>query len=303
VGDVSGEWRREGVTRYPGRRPLFGAGRSMTSIMPERQRLTARQVRLLAIVAQEGFVSVADSARRFGVSDMTIRRDLRRLEESGEVLRTHGGAFARPVAGARTLEPSFNQRERENQAAKRAIGRAAAAMVRPGEAIALDLGTTVLEMAYALSAASRISVFTNSLRAALALADSMITTYIPGGQLRGPEMSVCGSITLAQLENYRLDRVFLGVSGITADGVFDYSVEETEIKRLYIRKGTEVVVLADASKFDHWSLVKVTELAHIHVLVTDRPPEGPLAKALDEARVRVVVTERGTAIPREEAAS
>ncbi len=267
----------------------------MTTILSSRQRLTNRQVRLLGIVAQEGFVSVAESARRFGVSDMTIRRDLRRLEESGEVMRTHGGALARPAAGARTLEPSFNQRERENQAAKSAIARAAAAMVRPGEAIGLDLGTTVLEMAHALSGASGISVFTNSLRAALALADSMITTYIPGGQLRGPEMSVCGSITLSQLENYRLDRVFLGVSGITADGVFDYSVEETEIKRLYIRQSAEVVVLADASKFDHWSLVKVAELNRIHVLVTDRSPEDGLQHALEEAGVRVVVAERSMA--------
>jgi DeoR family glycerol-3-phosphate regulon repressor len=275
----------------------------MTSAYPTRQRLTPRQVRLLAIVAQEGFVSVADSAKRFGVSDMTIRRDLRRLEESGEVLRTHGGAFAKPVAGARTLEPSFTQRERENQSAKQAIGQAAAAMVRPGEAIGLDLGTTALEMARALSPANGISVFTNSLRAALALADSMITTYIPGGQLRKPEMSVCGSITLAQLENYRLDRVFLGISGITADGIFDYSVEETEIKRLYIRQGTEVVVLADGSKFDHWSLVKVAELERIHVLVTDRAPDGALARALEEAGVRVVVADREAAAPRAEAAS
>jgi len=275
----------------------------VNSLLPSRQRLTSRQVRLLGIVAQEGFVSVADSAKRFGVSDMTIRRDLRRLEESGEVLRTHGGALARPAAGARTQEPSFNQRERENQAAKSAIARAAAAMVRPGEAIALDLGTTVLEMAHALSGASGISVFTNSLRAALALADSMITTYIPGGQLRGPEMSVCGSITLSQLENYRLDRVFLGISGITSDGVFDYSVEETEIKRLYIRQSAEVVVLADASKFDRWSLVKVAELPRIHVLVTDRLPEGLLLRALEEAGVRVVVAERGLALPQEEAAS
>lgn len=275
----------------------------MTSVYPSRQRLTPRQVRLLAIVAQEGFVSVAESAKRFGVSDMTIRRDLRRLEESGEVLRTHGGAFAKPVAGARTLEPSFNQRERENQTAKQAIGQAAAAMIRPGEAIGLDLGTTALEMARALSAANGISVFTNSLRAALALADSMITTYIPGGQLRKPEMSVCGSITIAQLENYRLDRVFLGVSGITADGVFDYSVEETEVKRLYIRQGTEVVVLADSSKFDHWSLVKVAELERIHVLVTDRAPDGALGRALEEASVRVVVADRESATPRAEAAS
>lgn len=264
----------------------------MTAIAAGRQRLTTRQVRLLGIVAQEGFVSVADSAKRFGVSDMTIRRDLRRLEENGEVLRTHGGAFAKPVAGARTLEPSFTQRERENQAAKQAIGLAAAAMVRPGEAIGIDLGTTALEMARALSEAHGVSVFTNSLRAALALADSSVTTYLPGGQLRKPEMSVYGSITIGQLENYRLDRVFLGVSGITPEGIFDYSVEETEIKRLYIKQGTEVVVLADASKFDHWSLVKVSALDRLHVLVTDRAPDGALARALDEAGMRIVVAER-----------
>jgi DeoR/GlpR family transcriptional regulator of sugar metabolism len=113
--------------------------------------------------------------------------------------------------------------------------------------------------------------------------------YLPGGQVRSNEMSVYGSMAVEQLNNYWLDHVFIGVSGVTEAGCFDYSLEDTEVKRVYIDRARQVVVLCDSSKFEHLSVIKVCELAAVNVLVTEAPPPKPLAKVLDRAGVQVLV--------------
>jgi DeoR/GlpR family transcriptional regulator of sugar metabolism len=246
-----------------------------------------RQRAVLTLLRTEGFVSVEAIASRFGISRMTARRDLRQLVLSGAARRTHGGAV--PAEPAPGLEPSFTARHAENREAKRAIARAAAALVRPGESIGIDVGSTTLEFARALLGYRKLNVFTNSLRVAMLLADSKISTYLPGGQVRGEEMSVVGSLAVAQLQNFRMNAVFLGVSGLTPDGAFDFSLEDTEIKRVYLRCGARAVVLADASKFDRLSAVRIEGLERITTLVTDRPPSGALGAALAAAHVDVIV--------------
>jgi DeoR family glycerol-3-phosphate regulon repressor len=270
---------------------LRGDARLMVWDEAARAPQSARQRAILSLVRERGFVSVAQIVARFGVSEMTVRRDLRALEETRWLQRTHGGAISTADEAGGLGEPPFTRRQRLHEVAKRAIAVTAAGLVRPGDTIGLDVGTTTLELARRLLDAPKLTVFTNSLRAAMVLASGPVAVYTPGGRVRAKEMSLGGSIALAQLERYRLDRVFLGVSGLTTDGIFDYSLEDTEIKRLYIRQATEVVVLADASKFEQWSVVKVAELAEIDRLVTDRQPPESLNAALAAARVDVMVVE------------
>ncbi len=249
-----------------------------------------RQRAILMQLQRDGFVSVGAIAARFGVSGMTARRDLRQLVASGAARRTHGGAVpAEPPGGA---EPSFAERQSQNRDAKRVIGRAAAALVRPGDTIGIDIGSTTLEFARAISGLRRLNVFTHSLRIAMLLADSKVSTYLPGGQVRGEDMAVGGNLAITQLQDYRMDAVFLGVSGIAPDGIYDFSLEDTELKRVYLQRGARVVVLADASKFNRLSAVRIERLERIDVLVTDRPPEGALHSALAKAKVEVIVAER-----------
>ncbi len=257
-----------------------------------RQPAAARRERLRALVERKGFVSVAAIAVELGVSEMTIRRDLGRLESQGLVIRTHGGAVVPEGKRAPVIdidEPAFEKRDRRGAAAKAAIAEAAARMVAPGQTIGLDVGTSVYRVARALADHGALKIFTNSLRAAMLLGNTAHQIYLPGGQLRGGEMSVCGSIAVSQLRNYWLDQVFIGVSGITEGGCFDYSLEDTEVKQVYIERASRVIVLCDSSKFGRMSVVRVCDFGAVDVLITEAAPPPDLARALARAEVRVVV--------------
>jgi len=108
--------------------------------------------------------------------------------------------------------------------------------------------------------------------------------------VRGKELSVYGSVTADQIRAYWFDIAFIGVSGVTEGGLFDYSPEDTEIKRIYMERAKQVVVLCDAQKFGHHSMVQVAPLAAFHVLITDGPPAPSLAAALVSAGVELLRT-------------
>ena len=258
---------------------------------PARVPAAARQSQILHAVARDGFVTVSNVAPRLGVSEMTVRRDFGVLEEKGLVSRTHGGAVRREVFDAE--EPIFERRRRANAGAKEVVARAAAALVRPGETIGLDVGTTALALAEELGRRSDLRIFTNNLRAAIQLSAGRSPVYLPGGLVRDSELSVVGPAAVAQLRTYFLDRVFIGVSGLIQSGFYDYSLEDCEVKRAFIDQAGQIVVLCDASKFDHRSLALVCALAEVDVLVTDRAPPSHLADALGAADVQVVVGDGG----------
>jgi len=251
----------------------------------------ARQARILDLLARAGFLSVGDIAAATGISTITVRRDLVELAERGALQRTHGGAMALRNGEAEVFdafEPAFDARRRRNSAGKAAIARAAADLVKPGFTIALDVGTSALELARHLGQVGEIKIVTNNLRAASLLADSPHAVYVPGGRVRGKELSVHGPQAAGQIRDYWFDLAFIGVSGITEAGLFDYSPEDTEIKRLYMERARQVVALCDVQKFGHLSMVKVAELSQMHVLVADAPPPEALAVALGKAKVRVI---------------
>jgi DeoR family glycerol-3-phosphate regulon repressor len=252
----------------------------------------ARHARILELVDRHGFVSVADIAESFSVSDMTIRRDLGALEEKGLVARTHGGAVGmgrREVFDA--AEPAFSSRRRQNAAAKAAIARAAGRLIGPRESIGLDVGTSTLALAEEIAARRDVTVFTGNLYAAAVLGRRNCPVHVLGGLVRGPELSVVGSNPREQIRQFYVDKLFLGVAGVIADGFFDYSPEDTEIKRAFIEQASEVVVLCDASKFDHRSVSKICDLETVSALVTDRPPPPHLAEALICAKVDIILCE------------
>jgi DeoR family glycerol-3-phosphate regulon repressor len=248
----------------------------------------SRQSRILELLASRGFLTVHELAAATGVSEITARRDLVELEERKALKRTHGGAM--PVRDGQVeifdaSEPAFDARRRRNNQAKAAIARAAVALVKPGFTIALDVGTSTLELARRLGEVGELRIVTNNMRAASLLASTPHAVYLPGGRVRGKELSVYGSATAEQIRAYWFDIAFIGVSGITENGLFDYSPEDTEIKRIYMERAKQVVVLCDAQKFGHHSMVQVGPLSAIHTLVTDAPPPPALAAALDAAGV------------------
>ncbi len=256
-----------------------------------------RQARLVEAVRERGFISVAEIAASLSVSEMTIRRDLDELEREGLLVRTHGGALAPEGVGDHAIdreEPAFEARLRHNQAAKQRIADLAAGLLDGSQTVALDVGTTTYLLAQLVAARAGLKVFTSSLRAASLLSRGVCDVYMPGGQVRGDEMSLCGPTTISQFEQLWFDIALIGVSGITAGGIFDYSFDDSELKRVYLRRSTRKVLLCDGSKFHRMSLVQVADFHDIDMLVTDVAPPADIAAALAAAKVTVSIAPEGT---------
>lgn len=253
----------------------------------------------MASIERSGFVSISGLAEELGVSGMTIRRDVSLLEVGGTLERTHGGAIAdshMTHLSFDEVEPAFEQRMRQFAAEKLAIARTAAALVERGESIGLDVGTSVLTLAGELSGRRDLRIFTNNLRAAMQMAQSGSEVYVLGGRVRDIECSVIGSRAVDELMSRFLDRVFIGISGFDANGFYDYSLEDSDVKRAFMTNAGAVVVLCDSSKFNRRALARIAPLGEVDVLVTDAPPPPELAAALDRNGVRVVVGTPGAPI-------
>lgn len=256
----------------------------------ERPRVLARvrQARILDELRASGVVSVADVAAELAVSDMTIRRDLVELERDGHLVRVHGGAVLPEGSGVAmdSVEPTFAARLRQRFEAKERIAATVARIVAAHRTIALDVGTTTFLVGQQLRETAHAKIFTNSLRIAT-LPGMAAEVYVPGGRVRGDEMSVGGPAAIAQFEALWFDVAVIGVSGVTSAGLYDYSFEDTELKRVFLRRSGLKLVACDASKFQRMSLVQVAGLAEIDVVVTDAQPPPEVAMALAAAGVEV----------------
>ena len=253
----------------------------------------ARRRMLQAAIAERGFVSVAEIAREMGTSEMTVRRDLDALQRLGTVQRSHGGAVAAsPVAVGQ--EPSFDAREHVRAPAKRAIAEAALRLIGEREVIGLDVGSTVACLAALLRGRAGLGIVTNSLRVVTALSavpGPMPDVYMLGGQLRAREGSLCGAIAQRQLADHWLNKAFIGTAGLCEDGLFDYSVEETQLTMGYIRSAAEVIVLCDSSKFGLRGFARVCGLGAVTRLITDAEPPTPLRAALERGGTTITIAE------------
>jgi len=205
-----------------------------------------RQQQILAqLRALQGEQSVEDLAQRFHVSPLTIRRDLDRLEIDGAILRTHGGCVLRTA-----LESAYQQRVALNFELKQAIGRAAAAQVKAGDAILINDGSTAFQVAANLQNVSRLHVYTNSIPVIAALSRHPdIRLHILGGEYNAEMHFLGGSLMEKVLESLHFDLVFLGTDAIDANG--ECSVFDPDISRLteiMLRRGRRRILVADHTK-------------------------------------------------------
>ncbi|MBY3231660.1 DeoR/GlpR family DNA-binding transcription regulator [Rhizobium laguerreae] len=253
-----------------------------------------RHARILETLARKGAVSVSDVASQLAVSEMTVRRDLIELEKDGRLVRTHGGAVRsgkafEPIANEAVdrEEPTFESRLTRNAAAKRTIAMAAAGVAAGARTLALDVGTTTYLLSGLLLNQPHTKIFTNGVRNAMQLGTGFGEVYLPGGRMRGEEMAISSQSAVSQFEELWFDIAFVGVSGITAQGIYDYSFEDTDMKRVYLRRATQKVVLCDSTKFKRMSLVHIAPLQQFDMLITDAMPPADLADALAAAGIDV----------------
>lgn len=246
-----------------------------------------RQQQIAQRIAQRGECSIEELAEHFGVSGMTVRRDLQTLADQGKVIRTHGGAA---MAERISFEFDFINRVRNHQSAKESIAAAAAALVRDGESVMLDSGTTTLELAKHLRTRHGLTVVTSSLPIAAQLQyNRQIEVLLLGGRLRASSPDLAGAITEMNLENLRADVAFLGADAIDRTGaVYQTCPEVARMLTKMAASAGRVYVIADGSKLGQTALWRFGRLSDWAALITDASADRSLLASLKKAGVRII---------------
>jgi len=228
-----------------------------------------RQAILLQKLQDNGYVQVAEMAAMLKVSVITIRRDLERMENGGQCIRTRGGAVC--AANSTTLELPYDIKRSRYIEEKRRIAAAAAKLVGEGETIILDGGSTTYELALLLLRRRALTVVTNDLQIATKLASSpSITLVCTGGIARANVYTLQGPQVESLLRTLRVNKAFLSADAIHPDGgIANVNLDEVAVKQAIVKAAKQVILLADSSKFATTGFVTFCDLSEIDLLITD----------------------------------
>jgi DeoR/GlpR family transcriptional regulator of sugar metabolism len=253
-----------------------------------------RQTTILDRVRATGGVRVSELASEFGVSDMTIRRDLESLADRGLLSKVHGGATSTHPGS--TDEPGFEAKSVRQRAEKQAIAARAARLVTPGLAVALSAGTTTAELAHRLVGVSALTVVTNSIPVAEVFhrAGRPDQTVVLTGGVRTPSDALVGPVAVAAIRSMHLDLLFLGVHGMDERAGFTTpNLLEADTNRALVAAAGRLVVLADHTK---WGMVGISSMAGLpeaHTVVTDDGLPGSARAILREHVAELVIADGG----------
>jgi DeoR/GlpR family transcriptional regulator of sugar metabolism len=251
-----------------------------------------RQAAILDRVRATGGVRVTDLATEFGVSDMTIRRDLEALADRGLLAKVHGGATS--MQPGSTDEPGFAAKLVRQQAEKAAIASRAAELVSPGIAIALSAGTTTAELARRLTDVPGLTVVTNSIPVAdiFYRAGRPDQTVVLTGGVRTPSDALVGPVAVSAIHALHLDVLFLGVHGMSERAGFTTpNLMEADTNRALVAAAERLVVLADHTKWGTVGISSMAALDEAHTVVTDAGlPEAGQAILTEHVAELVIVS-------------
>jgi DeoR/GlpR family transcriptional regulator of sugar metabolism len=242
-----------------------------------------RREAIIAELGRRDSVQIAELSRLFGVSEVTIRRDIRCLEASGALRRIHGGA----------IHPSASTAPHDDR--KHRIGRAAATMVVSDDRIILDSGSTALQVAVHLPddvlRSGKLSIITASLPVVNQLATQAGVHLIVLGGVFLPEYQVMiGPNTLDALRGLHADKMFLGTDGLTFScGVTTANVLEAEVDRAMVRAASQIIVVTESSKIGGIGLANIMPLTEIHTLITDSDAPADFVAQLRAAGIEVIL--------------
>jgi ribose transport system substrate-binding protein len=228
-----------------------------------------RRQRILDLLRRQPGIRVPELARLLKVSEGTIRNDLRALEKAGELTRVRGGAVVRD--GRDFISPAFSARAEVNAATKKRIGRWAAGMVEDGDSVLLDSSSTVFHIAPFLLGRSNLTVITNGIEVAYALAENPTHTIILiGGVLRPDRALTVGYLGEKILENLHIKTAFVSCSGFSVErGLTQVDIQEAQLKSRMIESAERVVALIDSTKFGKVDLTPFATVEQISHILTD----------------------------------
>lgn len=226
-----------------------------------------RQTQILEILRKNGKVLAGELSRHFNVSEDTIRRDLRELDQAGQMYRVHGGGLPHSPAGV-----SFAERLKQSPTAKAAIARAAVRHIQPGQVVILDGGTTNLQVALNLAPTLNATIITNSPVIADTLSDHpLVEVEMVGGRLYKESRVLIGASAVEDFRSIRADICFLGICSLHPEaGITTNCSEESYLKQAMMLGSSEVVALASVEKLDTASAYVVAPISALTYLITEK---------------------------------
>lgn len=228
-----------------------------------------RRQRILALLREQPAVKVSELARQLSVSEGTIRNDLNALEGEGRLTRVRGGAV--PCDEHRFISPLFAAHARTHAEAKRRIARCAAELVEDGDSILLDASSTVFALVPHLQNRRDLTIVTNGIETALALAQNRsLSVILVGGAVRPDGTSVVGHLGEKILDELHFKTAFVSCSGFSVEaGLTEVDIQEVQLKKKMVRVADRVVALIDSSKFGRVDLTSFASLEQIGHIFTD----------------------------------
>ncbi|MEJ2554781.1 MAG: DeoR/GlpR family DNA-binding transcription regulator [Anaerolineae bacterium] len=245
--------------------------------------------KLINILQEDSVGRISELAEHLGVSSMTIRRDLDKLESKGLVRRIFGGAVI--DRDPDSVESSLDARWLEHQQEKTLVGAAAARLIQDGDKVILDAGSTTLYLAKHLHGRRSITLVTHSLPVLWELTgDSTIDLVALGGEANHEQKYFYGPLTESALRQMRIDKVFLGIHGIQAEhGLSERTFTDIPLKRIFMDISRELIVLADSSKIGKASFFRLCDVSEVDKLVTDASADREEIRKLEQAGLEVIV--------------
>ncbi|WP_081209299.1 DeoR/GlpR family DNA-binding transcription regulator [Salegentibacter sediminis] len=252
------------------------------------RKAAARRSKILEILDEFNKVNVTDLSNQLKVSEVTIRNDLDKLEQSKLLVRAHGGAFK-----TSNLALAVSEKKTINKDLKKLIGKKAVSLIQENDSIILDSGTTTFEISSNLGNFKEITVISNALDIVNNLAQfDNLKVYMPGGYLQEFSMSLVGPMAERNLKQLFCNKLFLGVDGIRSNiGFFTHHMEEAYLNQIMIDIAEEVIVVADSTKFKKTGLAFIQNFEHINKVITDEGIEKADIEMLEKNNVEVIIAD------------
>ena len=247
-----------------------------------------RKEKLIEVIKRSGTISIKDLARELGLSSVTIRKDIRELEEAGVVSRLWGGVSSKELS---FIEQTFDQKSIINLSEKKAIAQTAITLLNPGDIIGVSAGTTAYEFAKLLYQFSNLQIVTYGVNIAYLLARMGKSVIVPGGFIRDKSYALIGEETVAFLKKIHLDKCFMGVDGIDEEVLTDVNMAEASVNRTMIERSKKLIVIADHTKLGQRKLVPIASIDKVNILITDSKADKKLLKAFEDKGIKVLVGE------------
>ncbi len=223
-----------------------------------------------------------------GISQITIRKDLDHLQSKGLLQRSHGGAL--PAQPGALFDPSLQEKEKSHHSEKERIGAAAAELVKEGQCVMLDSGTTTTAVAHALKKFSHLTVITNAVNIAAELTGTNFEVILTGGILRKNSFSLVGPLAEDMLGEMHADILFMGVDGFDLEiGLTTPNLLESRVNRAMVNAATRVVAVCDSTKFDRRSLSRIVPVSAVHQVITDTALPRQTVEALQNLSLEVTL--------------